>query len=184
MIKRKSTFKAKLRAASQEERIHLRKEHFKNLLGKSPKITVKPIPKIVYNQQDIKLGQFPPEEHDKVLKKFKNRKPAGLEDILPKIWKIRKFDNLLFRYCDAVYNQNTIERWTKGCTLSPPQKKRWPGIAKNCRRITLTSIVAKIYNAMLLKHIEPEIEKIFGRVKMVFGKTDPQHHRFWQSDES
>ena len=34
--KRKRTTKAKLKAASQEERIHLRKQHFKNLLGKYP----------------------------------------------------------------------------------------------------------------------------------------------------
>ena len=53
--RRKSTAKAKLKATSQEERIHLWK-HFENLLGKPSKVTHESITKIINNQQDIKLG--------------------------------------------------------------------------------------------------------------------------------
>ena len=66
MCKRKSTSRAKLKTASKEERIHMWKEHFKNLLGKS-KVTNKPIMKIIYNQLDIKLGQLAAEELNVVL---------------------------------------------------------------------------------------------------------------------
>ena len=48
--KRKRTSRAKLKAASQEERIHLWKELFKNLLGKTPKVTDGHITEILYNQ--------------------------------------------------------------------------------------------------------------------------------------
>ena len=58
----KSTSRAKLKAASQEERIQTWKEHFKSLLGKSFKVRDKPITKIIKNQLDIKLGQFTQEE--------------------------------------------------------------------------------------------------------------------------
>ena len=45
--------------------------------------------------------------------------------------------------------------------LHPPlRKENNLRIAKNYWGITLTSIAAKIYNAQLLKCIEPEIEKI------------------------
>ena len=54
---RKSTEREKLKAASQEERIDLWKEHFKNLLGKSPKV-MDELRKIIENKPDIKLGQF------------------------------------------------------------------------------------------------------------------------------
>ena len=37
------------------------------------------------------------------------------------------------------------------------------GITKNYRGITLTSIAAKIYNALQLNRIEPEIEKILRK---------------------
>ena len=70
---------------------------------------VKPITKIISNQVDIKLGQFTP-ELDSVLRKIKNRKAAGLDEILPEIWKTREFNDILFRYCNDVYNQNTIDR--------------------------------------------------------------------------
>ena len=157
MNKKKSTSRTKLKAASQEERIYTRKEHFKNLLGKSPKVTDKPIMKIINYQLDIKIGLFI-QELDVVQTKIKNMKAAGLE-IPPEVWKTGKFDDLLLRYCNAVYNQNTIERRTTGCILLF-SKKDALGIAKKYRGIIITSIVAKIYNALLLNLIEPEIERI------------------------
>ena len=57
------------------------KEHFKNLLGKSPKVTDKPITKIINNQLDIKLEQFTLEELNVVLAKIKNREAVGLNEI-------------------------------------------------------------------------------------------------------
>ena len=50
----------------------------------------------------------------------------------------------------------------KGCILSFP-KKGDLGLAKNYRGITLTSIAAKIYNALLHNHSEPKIENILRK---------------------
>ena len=82
--RRKSTAKAKLKVASQQERIKLWEQHFKNLLGSPPKITDEPITRIISKQLDIKLGPFTKEELDSVLKKIKNRKAAGLDEIPPR----------------------------------------------------------------------------------------------------
>ena len=120
--RRKNTAKAKLKAANQQERIKLWKQHFENLLGNPPKITHEPITRIISKQLDIKLGPFTQEELDSVLRKIKNRKAAGLDEIPPKVWKTRQFDDILLRHCNAVYNQNPIDRWTKGCIL--PSLKR------------------------------------------------------------
>ena len=57
-------------------------------------------------------------------------------------------DNIQRRYCNAVYNQNIIDRGTKDCIFPLPRKGD-PKIAKNKRGITLTSIAAKIYHALL-----------------------------------
>ena len=148
--KRKITSRTKLKAASQEERIHFWKEYFKNLVGNSPKVTDKPITKIINNQLDIKLGQFPQEELDVVLTKIKNRKAAGFDKISPGVWKIKKFNDLLLRYSNVVYNQNTIERWIKSCIHSF-SKKGDLGIPKYYRGITRTSIAVKINTALLLQ---------------------------------
>ena len=56
--RRKSPAKAKLKAANQQERIKLWKQHFKNLLGNPPKVTHEPITRIIRKQLDIKLGPF------------------------------------------------------------------------------------------------------------------------------
>ena len=110
--RKKSTSRAKLKAASQKERLKKWKTHFKNLFGNPLKITDKSIKEILNSQLDIKLRPFMKEELDAIQKKMKSRKAAGLNKISPEVWKTRKFDDVL-QLCNAMYKQNTIEEWTK-----------------------------------------------------------------------
>ena len=73
----KSTTKAKLKAANQQERVKLWKQHFENLIGNPPKVTHEPITRIISKQLHIKIWPFTQEELDSVLRKIKNRKVAG-----------------------------------------------------------------------------------------------------------
>ena len=168
--RRKNTAKAKLKAANKQERINLWKQNFENLLGNPPKITHEPITRIISKQLDIKLGPFTQEELDSVLRKIKNLKAAGLNEIPPEVWKTRQFDDILLRQCNAVYNQNPIDRWMKGCILPFP-KKGDLRLAKNYRGITLTSIAAKIYNALLRNRIEPKIDNILRKNQNGFRRN-------------
>ena len=94
--KRKSTTKAKLKAASKEEQLQILKEHFKNLLENFPKVNDKPLTKIINSHLDIKLRQFTKEELNAVLTEIKSRKATGLDDEIPaEVWKTRKFDDIL-----------------------------------------------------------------------------------------
>ena len=170
MSRRKNTAKEKLKAANQQERIKLWKQHFENLLGNPPKITHEPITRIISKQLDIKLGPFTQEELDSILRKIKTRKAAGLDEIPPEVWKTRQFDDILLRHCNAVYNQNPIDRWMKGSILPFPQKGDL-GLAKNYRGITLTSIAAKIYNALLRNRIEPKIDNILRKNQNGFRRN-------------
>ena len=129
-----------------------------------------PITKIINNQLNIKLGQFMQEELDVLPRKIKNRKVTSFDEIPPEVWKTSKFNNTVLWYCNIIYNQNTINRWTKDCILPFP-KKGDLGIAKNYQSITFTSIAAKIYNALLLNHIESEIEKIFRKNQNGFQRN-------------
>ena len=168
--RRKNTAKAKLKAANQQERIKLWKQHFENLLGNPPKITHETITRIISKQLDIKLGLFTQEELDSVLWKIKNRKAAGLDEIPPVVWKTRQFDDILLRLCNAVYNQNPIDRWMKGCILPFPKKGDLV-LAKTYRGIILTSIAAKIYNALLRNRIEPKIDNILRKNQNGFRRN-------------
>ena len=120
-------------------------------------------------------------ELESALREIKNRKGVRLDEIPPEVWKIREVDDTLLWYCNTVYNQSTIDRWTKGRILHFPKKGNL-GRVKNFRDITLTSIAAKIDNALQHNCIEPKIEKIL-RKNQNFGEIDPRHHKFWLSVE-
>ena len=120
--RRKSIVQAKLKTTSQQERIHLWKQRFESLLGNPPNITHEPITRIIRKQLDIKLIPFTQKERDSGQRKIKNRKAAGLDETSPEVWKTRQFDDILLRHCNAVFNQNPIDRWTKGCIPRFPKK--------------------------------------------------------------
>ena len=85
--RRKSTTKAKLKAINQQERIKLWKQHFKNLQGNPSKVIQESITRIISKQLGIKLGPFTQEELDSVLRKIKNKKAAGLDEIFARSMK-------------------------------------------------------------------------------------------------
>ena len=58
----------------------------------------------------------------------------------------------------------------KGCILPFP-KKGDLGLAKNYRGITLTSVAAKIYNALLRNRIEPKIDNILKKNQNGFRRN-------------
>ena len=58
----------------------------------------------------------------------------------------------------------------KGCILPFP-KKGDLGLAKNYRGITLTSIAAKIYNALLCNRIEPKIDNMLRKNQNGFWRN-------------
>ena len=163
--RKKSTVKAKLKVTNQHEQIHLWKQHFKNILGNPLKVTHQAITRIISKQLNIMQ-----EELDSVLRKIKNIKAAGLDEIPPEVWKTRQFNDILLWHCNAVYNQKPIDRWMKGGILPFP-KKGDLGLTKNYRGITLKSIAAKICNALLHNRIEPKIENILRKNQNGFRRN-------------
>ena len=55
------------------------------------------------------------------MKKLKNEKTAGL-DVPPEAWKSEEFNDILLDSCNAVYDENPINKWTEGCILPFPKK--------------------------------------------------------------
>ena len=67
--------------------------------------------------------------------------------------------------------QNITDKRTKGCIL--PRK-----VTSESQRIkdrTLNAIAAKVYNVMLLNHIQPEIKKILRKIRTAFGEINSPH---------
>ena len=157
---RKNTPQAKLKGESQNERIDKWKEHFSNLLGKTPNVIDEEIKTVIDHKLPIKKGLFSmSDELEKDIKKTKNNKAAGLDGIPPELWKTGRFNDYLLNFCNDVYQQNKISVWTKGCILPFPKKSDL-SLPDNYRGITLTCIASKIYNSLLRDRILPELEKV------------------------
>ena len=91
---------------------------------KSPEVTDEPITKIINTRLDIKLGQF---TKCVVLSKIKNKKATGLDEMPPKVWKTKKFDDILLQYI----TKTQTDRQKVAFPLS--RKKDDFGIAENYR---------------------------------------------------
>ena len=162
MSGRKSTTRGKLKVASQEERLQIR-----IYLENPPEILDEPTKEIIHDQLDIKVGQFTEEKLDTVQKKLKVEK---LQVLMNYPLKYGRQQNILLWLCNAVYKQNTIEKWTKRCILLV-SKNGDLGITKNYRGIIHTAIVAMVYHAQLLSCIQPEVEKILKKNQSCFQRN-------------
>ena len=124
VCKRKSTNKSKLKASDQNERLQLWEQHFKNLLGKPPRLVESPVNRAINNELNVKKGMFTMKELTTVLNALPNGKACGLDNIPAEVWKTGAFnEELLVALCNAVYNQCPITKWTKGCLLPFPKKR-------------------------------------------------------------
>ena len=87
----------------------------------------------------------------------------------------------MLQHCNAVYNQNSIDRWTKGCIL-PFHRKGDLRISKNYRGITLTSTAAKVYNALLCNCRELKIENILKKNPNSFQRNWSMTSQIYRSN--
>ena len=126
---------------------------------------LKPITKIISNQLDIKLGQFMPEELDSALRKIKNRKAAGLDEIPPKVWKNREFVDMLLRHCNAVITNHN--RQIDKVVHHTFPKEGWPRNSKELPRYN--PYIHSVQN--LGNRIETKIEKILRKNQNCFRRN-------------
>ena len=93
---------------------------FREFTRKPPRVNHKPITKIISKQLDIKLGPFTQKELDSVLRKIKNRKVPGLDEIPAEVWNTWEFDDILLSMPYIIKTQGTEQLGD----ASPPYLKR------------------------------------------------------------
>ena len=163
MCWRNSKWRGKIQAVSQEETLRKWEEHFKSLhINHHENFAIN-------TQLDNKLGESIKESLEAVLKKLKTEKLQAYTEYSLKFRRQKKIDYILL-LCTAVYKENTIEKFIKGCILSFSKKGNL-GIIKNCRSITLKARSASIFNALLVSRIRPEIKKILRKDQNCFRRN-------------
>ncbi|CAH1277680.1 Hypp9760 [Branchiostoma lanceolatum] len=144
---RKTTRKGQLEGSTQEERIENWYNHFNNLLGDSSSITDEgeKIPS-VFEEIDIKEGPFEQEEYEGVKKLWLKERLVGKMEYL------QKFERVLMK-------GEKPGRWSLLNIVPIPESGNLR-LGSNYRGISLSSLVAKTFNRMILNRIRPAVDEL------------------------
>ena len=157
---------SKIKGPSKTERTQSWYNHFKSLLGKENP-DARDLSSTFFNHKvsdslPINTSQFMLEELQTCLAKMSKQKASGPDNILTMLWKDQNFHTELLYFCNEILEGNTPLAFSKSnmitilrkCDLSQPS---------NYRGITLTSIISKVYNSLLLNWILNYLEPILRR---------------------
>jgi hypothetical protein len=176
---RKKSKEGQVAGNSRDERVNTWFTHFHKLLSSSPEVDDpdKEIPNI-FEGIDINDGPFTMEEYHKVKTTLKLGKAAGPDGIPPEVFKSCDFDELCLQFCNnALIKDEKPELWSF-MKIIPVPKSGDLSKTDNYRGISLTCIIAKIYNRMILNRIRTELD-LRVRNTMVFAPRGQQSLRSW-----
>ena len=157
---RKASMRGQLKGDTQQERVRNWYDHFRNLLGKPPDIEdeneeIDPI----LEDLDIEIGPFTQEEYQEAKSSLVGGKSCGEDCIPPEVLKRCNLDDIILKFCNhtLLYGKKP-EQWSI-LNIVPIPTAGDLSQGGNYRGISLSSIVAKTFNRMILNRIRPEIDK-------------------------
>ena len=150
----------RLKGDTKEERVNRWFDHFQKLLGNPPIVSDEDeeIP-VIFQELPIRCDSFDVEEYLKVKKALKEGKSYGEDGIPPEVIKRCDVDEIILDFCNqALLNNRKPDQWSI-LNLIPVPKSGDLSNTANYRGISLSSIVAKTYNRMLLNRIRPHLDE-------------------------
>lgn len=172
------SFTGKIRGNSPAERVQNWQDHFTNLLGAKPTVEnidehIEPI----HQNLNINTEPFTMAEYKIAKAVIKEGKACGDDGIAPEVLKRCNLDEIVLEFCnDALIDGKKPDQWSVS-NIIPIPKKGDLSDPQNYRGISLSSLVAKTLNRMVLNRIKPEFEKILRNNQNGFrpGRSCAQH---------
>ena len=141
---------------SSAERVENWKKHFSGLLGQPPAVPDANIPiRDIHPPLDIDTNPFTLEELRLAKKQIVEGKAYGDDCISPEVLKRVDIDDIVLKFCNDALSEGKIPEQWKISNIVPVPKKGDLTKTDNYRGISLTSIVSKTLNRMLLNRIKP-----------------------------
>ena len=159
MSGRKRAKEGQVAGNSPEERVRSWFTHFQDLLGSHPTVegAEEEIPAVLIDL-NIDDGPFTAAEFIRVKSTLKQGKSAGPDDIPPEVFKNCNLDDIILDICNlALMNNNKPDIWSLS-NIIPVPKSGDLSKPDNYRGISLTCIIAKMYNRMILNRIRGAID--------------------------
>ncbi|KAJ8346398.1 hypothetical protein SKAU_G00277990 [Synaphobranchus kaupii] len=159
---------------SPEERMNTWFNHFRNLLGTHPTVegAEEEIPAVL-THLNIDDGPFTAAELARVKSTLKQGKSAGPDCIPPEVLKNCDLDDITLETCNrALMKNNKPDMWSLS-NIIPVPKSGDLSKPDNYRGISLTCVIAKMYNHMILNRIRGAIDPYLRENKNGFreGRT-------------
>ena len=156
---RKKSKEGQVTGTSADERVSTWYSHFRHLLGSAPNVEneEEDIPDILTNL-NIDDGPFTAAELARVKSSLKQGKSAGPDGIPPEVFKYCQLDDITLEMCNLVLmNNEKPDQWSLS-TIIPVPKSGDLSKTDNYRGISLTCIIAKVFNRMILNRIRGAID--------------------------
>ena len=152
--------------------------HFKDLLGKPPEVENEDLPiETQFTDLNIESTPFTLDELKVAKTKIKEGKACGDDGIPPEVLKRCDLDEIVLEFCnEALESGLAPDQWRLSNIVPVPKKGDLtdPG---NYRGISLTSLVAKTLNRMILNRIQPPMEEVLRDTQNGFreGRSTTSH---------
>ena len=172
MTGRKKSKEGQISGANAEERILEWFNHFDNLLGKAPIVEDENenIPLVLENLE-INDGPFTNNELQAAKKKLKNRKSPGPDGIPPEVIKCCNLDDVILYFCNkALIDGLRPSQWSLS-NIQPVPKTGDLSLTDNYRGISLTCIISKLLNRMILNRIKEKLDHVLRFNQNGFRKS-------------
>ena len=155
----KTSKEGQVAGASPEERVSTWYNHFQKLLG-TPAHTQNIDEEVptVFADLGIEDGPFTKGEYEKAKSSLRQGKSAGPDNIPPEVFKSCDLDDVVIKICNKVLIENKKPQQWSLSNIIPVPKKGNLSNTDNYRGISLTCIIAKLFNRMILNRIREAID--------------------------
>ena len=159
MSGRKRPREGQLEGSSPGKRVASWFNHFRDLLGAQPSVegAEADIPTIL-EDLDIDDGPFTAKEYATVKFALKQGKSAGPDVITSEVIKNCDLDDIVLKHCNRFLNHNIKPEIWSLSNIIPVPKSGDLSKTDNYRGISLTCIIAKMVNSMILNRIRDAID--------------------------
>ena len=158
---RKKAKEGLVKGETPEQRRSTWLDHFSDLLGAAPEVEDpdEDIP-VLFSGLDISDEPFTRAEYQRVKASLKRGKGIGPDEIPSEVFKYCEVDDIVIALCNrALMSGEKPDQWTRSNIIPIPKSGNLSN-PSNYRGISLSCVIAKIYNRLILNRIRKAIDPL------------------------